>query len=208
MIFFYKVFSFSFGCVFFTLFLLWLCFWFLFSLGYFHLGVVVHVGVHIGVISFWHWCCPFHICLLFFHLCHLAFLTLFWCSSHTVLLFFAHWWWCFSHVGAIICLALVLAFFLHYCCGLCCVRATNFFMLVLHWYYNSFQAGDVACFMLVLYHIMLMLLFFCWFAILLMSLGTYWPNPYCCFFHVSAIILLALVLLLSCWCCYYYCFSC
>ncbi len=149
MIFLYKVFSSSFGCVFFTLFLLWLCFWFLFSLGYFHIGVV-RIGAHIGVVSFWHWCCPFHIRLLFFHPGHLALFTLFWCSSHMVLLFFAHWWWFSSYVGATIFLALVLPFFLHYCCGLCCVRVIIFFMLVLHWYYNSFHVGDVARFVSVL----------------------------------------------------------
>jgi len=81
---------------------------------------------------------------------HLALFTLFWCSSHMVLLFFAHWWWFSSYVGATIFLALVLPFFLHYCCGLCCVRVIIFFMLVLHWYYNSFHVGDVARFVSVL----------------------------------------------------------
>ncbi len=82
----------------------------LFSRCSFHVGVFVRIGVHIGVVSFLHWCYPFHVCLLFFHLGLLAFLMLFWCSSHMMLLFFVRWWQYSFHT---IFLTLMLPLFSH-----------------------------------------------------------------------------------------------
>lgn len=84
-----------------------------FSCCSFHIGVIVGVGVHIGVIPFLHRCCPFHVRSLFFHLGLLALLMSFWCSSHMVLLFFARWWWYSFQIRATIFLALVFPLFLH-----------------------------------------------------------------------------------------------
>lgn len=108
---------FSLLVIFFMLLLLWLCSWFLFIFGYFHIVLFTLVllfalgltlvlfpfGINVALSMFVYYFSPRSIALL----------TLFWCFSRVVLLFFACWWWCSSHIGATIFLALVLPFFSH-----------------------------------------------------------------------------------------------